>query len=439
MANSVRPGRSRLRTLSSLLKKTPLHPQWLMPKSALPPSLATPPNPNRARLLVLASTFPRWKNDHEPAFVYELARRLLAEFDVTVLCPHAPGARTEETMDSVEVRRFRYAPSHLETLVNNGGVVTNLRRARWKILLVPGFVLSQLWMAWRLCRAGKIDLIHAHWIIPQGLIALLAVSASGRNIPVVVTSHGADLYALRSSPLNWLKKQVVRRAAAVTVVSDAMREPLLALADGPVKLHVESMGVDLATRFSVDPAVQRSENDILFVGRLVEKKGLRHLIDAMPRILAARPLTRLVIVGYGPELAARRAQVVNLGIASAVEFVGAVEQAQLGDYYRRAAVLAAPFVAAVDGDREGLGLVCIEALGCGCPVVVSEMPATRMFSRLSPAVTTTTSVASEPLALALVDALAARREVVPDDVAMFDWPMRAAAYIRILNATLGRV
>src|SRR5690606_35495391 len=94
--------------------------------------------------LVLASTYPRWRGDPEPGFVHELARRLADEFDVSVVCPHALGAHVRESMDGVEVHRFRYAPTRFETLVNKGGITTNLRRSPWKYLLVLPFLIGMM-------------------------------------------------------------------------------------------------------------------------------------------------------------------------------------------------------------------------------------------------------------------------------------------------------
>ena len=103
---------------------------------------------HRPRLLVLASTYPRWQDDPEPAFVHELSKRLVPDFDVLVLTPHAPGAAVEETMEGVRVVRYRYAPARFETLVSSGGIVGNLRAARWKWLLVPLFLFAQAWATW---------------------------------------------------------------------------------------------------------------------------------------------------------------------------------------------------------------------------------------------------------------------------------------------------
>lgn len=392
----------------------------------------------KPRLLVLASTFPRWKNDPEPAFVFELARRLVDQFEVTVLCPHAAGAAELEYADEIKVIRYRYAPSLLETLVNNGGIVTNLRRAKWKFLLIPTFIISQLWWVWRLVRSGDIDIIHAHWILPQGLIAMLA-SATGRpqRVPFVVTSHGADLFALRSASLQWLKRLVLRRTAAITVVSEGMCAPVIALGADPSKLRIEPMGVDLSNRFTRDPAVERSEHELLFVGRLVAKKGLRHLIDALPKVIEQRPKTFLTVAGFGPELEARRAQAKQLGVGDRVRFLGAVQQDSLPALYRRASLFVAPFIEATGGDQDGLGLVLIEALGCGCPVVVSEMAATRGLANLLPGITVKSWCNSDELAELVIAQIGHAKIKSNDEINTFDWSSRAASYANLLLSAAG--
>ncbi len=394
----------------------------------------------RPRLLVLASTYPRWPGDPEPGFVHELAKRLTGTFRVIVLGPHAPGAKPRETMDGVEVVRYRYAPAALETLVNDGGIVTNLKRSRWKLLLVPSFVLAQAWAAWRIARRERIDVIHAHWLLPQGLIAALLQSLPGRKVPFVVTSHGADLYALRGKALEALKRFVLRRCAAATVVSSAMLESLRGIGAPTGKVSVLPMGVDLAQRFAPDPSAQRSECELLFVGRLVEKKGLRHLLDALPTVLRAHPDARLAVAGFGPEEAALKQQTRMLGLEHAVRFLGAVPQADLPSLYRRAALFVAPFVRAASGDEEGLGLVLVEAIGCGCPVVVGNVAAMgEVFGAELPAFAVDARDAqalAARIVAALADPAASRRsaETLRAAVARrFGWERIADAYAGLLS------
>lgn len=393
---------------------------------------------NKPGLLVLASTYPRWAGDPEPGFVHELARRLTDRFHVTVLCPHAAGAPAEETMDGVDVVRYRYAPEAWETLVNDGGIVTNLRRAKWKYLLVPGFVLAQVWRAWRLVRSQRVDVVHAHWLVPQGLIAALLSRLGRRRLPFLVTSHGADLFALRGWPFPAIKRFVVREAADVTVVSEGMLSGIEALGGDPNRVAVEPMGVDLKGRFRPDPATPRSRSELLFVGRLVEKKGLQHLLDAIPLIRLKRPDVRLTIAGFGPDMDARREQVARLGIEGAVEFVGAVAQEHLPDLYRRAALFIAPFVEAKSGDQDGLGLVLVEALGCGCPVVVSRLPATRALLASCTAVYEAAPGDPRSISQSVLEALGADESPRLKDILGFDWDERAAAYGTLLEHMAAR-
>lgn len=391
------------------------------------------------RLLILASTYPRWPGDPEPGFVHELAKRLTTEFHVTVLCPHARGAATRECLEGVDVVRYRYAPARFETLVNDGGIVSNLRQKKWKAMLVPAFLIGQTFQAWRLLRERRFDVIHAHWLIPQGLVAALLVRAFFRDVPFLVTSHGADLFALRARVWQRLKIFVLRRAGATAVVSEGMREEIHRLGIADSHVRVEPMGVDLKNTFTIDPMVPRSTSELLFVGRLVEKKGLRHLLEAMPLIRAVRPDVRLNIVGFGPELDARKAQVEELGLRDAVEFMGSVGQPCLPDRYRRAALFVAPFVEAKSGDQDGLGLVIVEALGCGCPVVVSEMPATRRLARQCAGVRVAPSGDAEALARVVLDALRTPPQVQLEDIADFDWSARARSYAALLRQVIARV
>jgi glycosyltransferase involved in cell wall biosynthesis len=393
----------------------------------------------KPRLLILTSTYPRWPCDPEPGFVHELAKRLTCEFEVTVVGPHSAGALFEEVMDGVRIRRYRYGPEVLETLVNDGGIVTNLKRQPWKWLLVPGFILGLFWSLWSANRQVRPDVIHTHWLLPQGLAAAL-LSKMVRMPPFLVTSHGADLFALKASPFQLLKRFVVRRAAAVTVVSTAMRNELARIGVDISKVSVQPMGVDLSERFTPGSDAERSFDEILFVGRFVEKKGLRHLIEAMPVILKAHPSAKLTIVGFGPEATEREMQVRELALQTKIKFVGAVPQTGLATFYRRAAVFVAPFVQASSGDQEGLGLVVVEAVGCGCPLVISDLPAVGevLAGNIIAGMVPPGSV--EALENAISDALSQRDQRIVESEQLrsslqtrFDWKVVTCNYANILR------
>ena len=398
----------------------------------------------RPTLLVLASTYPRWRDDPEPGFVHELCKRLVARFKVIALVPDAPGADPSGVLDGVHVIRYRYAPRAFQTLVNHGGIVTNLRGARWKALLVPPMLLAQVWHARRLVRALRVPVIHAHWLIPQGIIAAFLRGRRARGPSFVVTTHGADLFALRGRWFDSVRRFVIGRAAATTVVSNAMRDELARLGVDPGRIQVQPMGVDLTGRFTPHLSEPRSSREILFVGRLVEKKGLRYLLEAMPAVLSATPDAHVTVAGFGPEEESLRELTRVLGL-DCVEFAGPVSQDHLPAFYRRAAVLVAPFIEARSGDQEGLGLVVIEAIGCGCPVIVSDLKATRDVLPGSSGCARVAPADSGALAQAIVQVLASpemHRAAVASDrqrvVGQFDWSAVSDRYAGIIDKAITR-
>ncbi len=331
---------------------------------------------NRKRLLVLTSTFPRWKGDHEPPFVYELARRLTPEWEVHVLAPHTAGSAPVETIDGINVHRFRYGPDWLEKLAYEGGMLARLKQNPWRYFILPLFFIAQYLNSRRIVRHYAIDVIHAHWLVPQGVTALLTKRTTGGSIPVLCTSHGADLFALQGGVVHWVKRMVLKHTDFLTVVSDAMRREAERLGADPDRSEVIPMGVDLESRF-IPAAERRDPKTLVFAGRLVEKKGLCYLLEAFSELLREQGDLRLLVVGTGPEEESLRKQASTLGIGRNVEFIGAVENSDLPSLYQQAAIAVFPFIMTPEGDQEGFGLVIVEALGCGCAVVVSDLPAVR--------------------------------------------------------------
>lgn len=331
----------------------------------------------KKRVLVLTSTFPRWQGDNEPPFVFELSRRLRDRFEVLVLAPHAEGAKQIEKMDGIEIVRFRYFFPRWEKLAYQGGILANLKRNRWSYLLLPLFILAQLVALRRILRHQHVDVIHAHWLIPQGLaLAILGVLVKDMP-PWICTSHGGDLLGLNGPLLIRLKRWIIHSTSLLTVVSNTMMDRARSLGAKMEQRQIVSMGVDTKTLFTPDRAVPRGDNQLLFVGRLVEKKGVSYLLDAMQYILKQRPDTRLSIIGDGPMEHALKRKADHLGVSHAVTFHGSVNNAETPGFYKRAAVFVAPSIVTAQGDQEGLGLVLVEALACECPVIASDLPAIR--------------------------------------------------------------
>jgi glycosyltransferase involved in cell wall biosynthesis len=331
----------------------------------------------RLRLLVLTSTFPRWDGDATPRFVADLCVSLSKTMDVTVLAPASRGADQLELLNVVEVRRFRYGwPAGTQRLAD-GAILPNIRRNPLLLVQVPVFMLAELVAAWRLLSRREFDAIHAHWTIPQGIVATILKRRFG--LPVLTTTHGSDLNALRLPLLTRMKRAVLRSSDAVTAVSDQLRDKAIGYGAPPERTVVLPMGVDTDV-FSPERAAPALRKElaaggrlILFVGRLAEVKGARFLIEAMPEILRDTPNARLAVIGDGPERKALEQRSRRLGLTEKVVFLGAIANAELPSYYASADVFVGPSVVTRGGDAESFGIVLAEAMASGCPVVASDL------------------------------------------------------------------
>ena len=331
---------------------------------------------NAPRLVVATSTFPRTPDDAEPGFVWRLCEQLAARFMVTVVCPHADGLPANERWGAVRIVRFRYAPAPLEQLAYGGGLLARVRSRPARLLLLP-FYFFGFARALRRGLAGPgTPALHADWVIPGALAACLT-GRLGAARASVCTLHGGDVFALRRYRLDWAMRRIANRFDTVACVSPAVAVQAREIGVHTGRVVEISMGVAPWFEAPAD-AVDRDPRQIIFVGRLVEKKGVATLIDAFARCQQVEPSLRLCIVGDGPLRGALRAQARRrLADLSCVEFAGACPPREVAARLQRAAIFVFPSQDDRFGDAEGLGLTALEAALAGCAVVSSDLPANR--------------------------------------------------------------
>ena len=325
------------------------------------------------RVLHVTHNFPRWPGDFSGNFLLSLAREQVALGDaVTVLAPHAPGATERELVSGVRVERFHYAPDAEETLAYTGVMHEQVRqswRARRNLLR---FLRSMRRATADLVAVWHPDVVHVHWWFPGGMV-VAPLGVVGLT-PVMVTSHGTDLFLLRKLPiLRLLARRVFARASVVTTVSHALAGELPALDVESSRVHVAPMPLDLET-FGSDaaPFAERDREHVLFVGRLSAQKGTDDLLRAIAELAPTRPSIRLTVIGDGTERGRLEAAARDLGITDRVTFRGSLDTREVAQSYRTASVLAVPSTVGAAGEREGFGLVAVEAMLSGLPVVATS-------------------------------------------------------------------
>lgn len=203
-------------------------------------------------------------------------------------------------------------------------------------------------------------LLHAHFA--SGGLAAIPLAKSLR-VPLLVTLHGSDV------TVKWISAASLHRlgqeAALFLCVSDFIRRRALAAGFPEQKLRVHYVGVDLE-QFQAAPAAATNAG-VLFVGRLVEKKGCAYLLRAMAALQQTIPDCLLTVIGDGPLRSGLESLAQELGVAC--RFLGAQPAAVVREHLRQTCVFCAPSVTANDGDSEGLPTVLAEAQAMGIPVV----------------------------------------------------------------------
>jgi glycosyltransferase involved in cell wall biosynthesis len=306
------------------------------------------------RVLFVTHSFPRSVGDGAGAFVLRLAVALKARgVEVRVLAPSAPGLAGRDTIDGIEVHRFRYAPRSWETLAYEGTMAEQVSSGMKGKLALLGLIWGTKRAVVRAVSEFRPDVVHAHWWFPCGLGA---ANGAGQ-IPLVVTMHGSDVrLAAKTAFAPMFFRKVMRRAAATTAVSGWLADQAAKLG-APVRPEVASMPTDVE-RFEFNGG-NRSRS-VLFVGRLNKQKGPADLIRAMSSLPSD---VSVDLVGDGPDRAALEAQARAAGVLDRAKFHGQLPRSAIVSLYRQASVVAMP------STEEGLGLVAAESLLTGTPVV----------------------------------------------------------------------
>jgi glycosyltransferase involved in cell wall biosynthesis len=328
------------------------------------------------KVLFLTSSYPRTSEDSASIFLRHLAEALgKRHIEVHVLAPSG-GKSGHSVEGNVKVHRFQYFPVSLQKLAYGSGIVPNLKRSPWLWLQVPFFLYSMFYSLVRLIRTEHPSLVHAQWIIPQGLVAILAKLLCGT--PVITTGHGTDVFALRGKFRNALKRLVITKSNAWTANTPATAR---GMEPSPCasKAHIIPMGVDVecfasGNRETLRRELSKEELLVLFVGRLVEVKGCHHLLRALS-LLPQMPRfrTTLWIVGTGDQRSNLERMAQDLGIEQKVRFWGAISNHRLPDFYAAADICVVPSMETSSGDTEGQCVVLLEAFASGTCLVATRV------------------------------------------------------------------
>ena len=304
-----------------------------------------------------------------------IVRRLAARGNlVDVVLPHHPEFRYPPG-PGVEFFPYRYSASERLTPWGFGSSLSGSSRVRTQTaLILPAVVLSLRRRVSSLLRERAYDVVHANWLVPNAWAVVGATRR--RTVPLVITLHGSDVaIAERNGLVRHLARQAISAAGAITAVSEDLRERVEKMGADPTITRTVHLGVDtdqFAPR-NVDPSVRARLGApagallVVAVGRLLEVKGFRYLIEAAATVSDVH----IAIVGEG-EL---RDDLVKLARSSeaSVTFTGNLDRAAVSEALAASDVVAVPSVTGPAGNVDGLPTTLLEALASGRAVVASAV------------------------------------------------------------------
>ncbi len=326
------------------------------------------------KVLYLVTNFARWEGDpHSPWLVEQALRLRERGVESAVLAPSYKGLGDHEIY-GIPVYRFRYFPGRWEDLTHLEGGPNKIKNPLYLPLILPYMFFGTLAVI-RQCRRQKYDVLHVHWPLPQGVFGLVGQKVSGARL--VTSFHGAELLLTRRYPfLRPVLKYIIERSDAVSANSSFTASLVRELAD--VEVTVIPYGSTIVARegppkaTGPEPRLEREERRILFVGRLIERKGLPYLIEAMDLLPHELPV-RLDIVGAGDQRPLLERLVKDKGLTERVFFRGRVPYEELAELYAGCDVFVLPAIVDSQGDTEGLGVVLVEAMSYKKPVVATNV------------------------------------------------------------------
>jgi glycosyltransferase involved in cell wall biosynthesis len=338
------------------------------------------------RICILTHTFPRFEKDYSAPFMDGVARGIAsAGNDVFVLTPFTPGFNRFEK--EYKIITYKYMPfsswhkiGYSKTLTNDMGVPLIM------YILSPFMYFFGILALLRLVSKEQIEIINAHWILPNGFIA--AVVSKLTNVPVVSTLPGSDVYMVKKNFIFGLMGRFsANTSKAITSNSPQLLDDLKSIGIKNNNFKKIIYGVD-QDKFRPDNSESKNirhklkiKDDslvILGVGRLVAKKGFEYLIKSSKNVIKKYPKTIFVIVGEGDQRNELESLIKELDLVSNFRLPGWVDYSSLKNYYNFCDIFVLPSVRDAQGNLDDQSVAVVEAMSCGKPIVTTDFPGYRL-------------------------------------------------------------
>lgn len=329
------------------------------------------------KIVVLTHTFPRDNQDPTAAFMKEFCDGLSQNNnEVFVVTPFDP--QFNRHGDSFEVIKYKYIwPDRLHILGYSKTMEADVELRKRAYFLIPFMVLFGAITLFITVKKHKIEVINAHWLLPNGFIAMIVSVLTG--VPYVITVPGTDAYlATKYKLFGWVAKLTAERSSAIFSNSRVNLNKILSLGVNPKMKTIINYPVDISKfkQRKMELGYLREKHGlkngdliILAVGRLVYKKGYDYLIRAIKSL--ANYNIKLLIAGEGDLRNTWEKLSKSLRISNKVLFIGNVKRDEIVDYYNLSDIMVAPSIIDKEGNVDGGPVANFESMACGKPQIVT--------------------------------------------------------------------
>ncbi len=328
---------------------------------------------------MVTTSYPRFAGDTVATFMEPIATGVAAlGHDVHVVAPWTPKWRRGTADGGVHFHLYRYAPvAGMNTFGYAEGMRADVRLRTSAVAAAPLALAAGWRLTRRVARFTRSSIVHAHWVIPSGVIG----AAARGSRPLVISLHGSDVFvAEKHRAAGAAARAAFARAAWVTACSADLRDRAVRLGAAAERTTVVPYGVD-TVRFA--PSTSRPATRtrlgipddaplVVAVGRLVEKKGFGCLIDAAALLAREFPALRVAIAGGGDLEAALRSRARAAGVADRVMLLGVMAHDEVPALLAAADVVAAPSVRDDAGNVDGLPNTVLEMMASATPLVTTR-------------------------------------------------------------------
>lgn len=335
------------------------------------------------KILVLTHTYPRFEGDTNAPFVQDLCEaHATAGHEVTVLSGFDSLISANRPNKNVDFRTYRYVwPDSLHVLGYSRTIEADVRLKSSATLLGPLMLGSALANLLKIVQRTNPDVIHAHWILPNGFVGALVSRLTG--VPLYCSLWGSDIFVAEKNRLyRWMARFAGNQCTALTSCSEELKSRLVALGVTAARIELVSNGCNAtefrpdisgAKRVRAELGINDDELMVFALGRFAYKKGFNHLIQAARTFAGPDSRAKLVIAGSGDLEQMWKKLAQSTGVGEKILFPGLIARDRVPAFFAACDIFAMPSIHDPVGNVDGLPTVVVEAMAAEKAVVASEI------------------------------------------------------------------